>query len=296
MTKQTELEKLADEAYEKGDFSNAIEKYETILVFAQSRLIAAELAHKIAISYRGLHNYRKYLQYEKIASDSICSEQGAEFLKEAGDYLCIIGETELSVQAYGMASFFYAQASDVEDEIDSVLSMNAWSTVCKAKTLEIDSIEIWIEASKMFLEAAEKSEGILANYRYSKAYHCLAMSKIFNGSSGNSLKEANELLIKASNFDKNNTNLNINLIAIQILLDLADTKEDIDRYSEKKNVILKNLLELSSCIRILGSLCENLAFNLDFLANKIKEEDSPDIEHLDEIWKALLSITHIFAL
>ncbi len=74
---------------------------------------------------------------------------------------------------------------------------------------------------------------------------------------------------------------------LEKLADKAFKKGD---FSNAINVILKNLLELSSCIRILGSLYENLAFNLDFLANKIKEEDLPDFENLYDIWKALLRI------
>lgn len=299
MTKRIEIEISGDEAYNKGDFSKAINKYETAFAFAQSKLHAAELAHKIAISYRGIYNYHKYLQYEIIASDlypSKCSDQAADFLKVAGDFLYIIDEYKLSEQAFEKASFFFAKASDIEVDMDSVLSLHAWSAVCRAKIMENDSIEIWAEASKMFFEAAKNSEGILAKDRNSKAYECLAMSKIFKDSSIKGLKEANELLMKALDLNENNYRLNINLIAIQILIALADIKEDMDRFSEKKSIILKQLLELNRCIRSIGHFTENLALNLDLLTNQIRDEDLIDIKHLDVIWKAFIRLMHNFAL
>jgi hypothetical protein len=88
------------------------------LDFAKSKLHAAEIYHKIALSYRGMCNYEKYLQYEEIASDSYlpsCSDQAADFLKEAGDLLYIICESELSRRAYERASLFFTKASDIKE-------------------------------------------------------------------------------------------------------------------------------------------------------------------------------------
>lgn len=299
MTKLNESEILGDEAYKKGDFSKAIEKYESLLEFAHSRLHAAELAHKIALSYRGMRIYDKYLQYEEIASDfypSLCSDQAADFLKEAGDLLYLIGENELSRRAYERASLFFTEASYIEDDIYSAHSMNAWSAVCKAKLWNIDSSEIWIEASKLFFEAAKESEDILAKWRNSKAYQCLAMSKISNVSSVENLKEVYEMLKKAEDLDKNDKRLGISLNAIQIILALADIKEGTERDLDKKSIILNQFFEMSNRIRSIGPWGENLASNLDFLVNKTEDRDLIDLEYIDAIWNALIRIIHIFAL
>lgn len=299
MTKQTEIETLGDEAYKKGDFLKAIEKYDLQLKFAQSKLHAAELAHKIAMSYRGMCNYDKYLLYEEKASNlypSSCSDHAADFLKTGGDFLDIIGENELSRQAYKRASFFFAEASEIEEDIDSAISMNAWSIVCKAKIMDLNSSEIWIEASEFFFEAARKSEGFLSDWRNSKAYQCKAMSRIFKESSVYNLREANEMFKKALDFDETDIRLGINLLANQIVLALAEIKEGLCGIQNNKSIILQQLHELIGKIRSIGPYSERIVSNLDSIANKIKDIDSIDNENFDALWHQSLRIIHIFAL
>jgi hypothetical protein len=98
------------------------------------------------------------------------------------------------------------------------------------------------------------------------------------------------------NFDENDKRLGISLNAIRIILALADIKEGTERDLDKKTIILNQFFEMSNRIRSIGHWGENLASNLDFLANKTEDRDLMDLEYIDAIWNALIRIIHIFAL
>ncbi len=292
-------EEIGDAAYKKEDFGEAIKRYKNMLEFAPSKFRAAELAHKIALSYRAMRNYDQYLYYEEVAADfypSATADQAADFLKEAGDVLSIVGEYESSKRAYEKASIYFSRASANEDDEGSVLSMRAWSTACKAKSLEKDFVDVWSEAAKMFFDAAEQSEDLLFRWRSSKGYQCLALSRIASEPAVERLREAHEEFKKAAEFEMSDERLDINILAMQCLLTLTDIKENVQRYSDKKGNMIQQLFEMSNRIRSIGPHSKKLASTLESLANGIKDDDLATVEQLNTIWNAILQIVYIFSL
>ena len=212
-------EHRGDKAFKEGEFKRAVEEYLASYNPLSSSLTKAELAHKLALSFRHLGDFEQYLQYEEQASAfyaQVSIDQAADFLKITGDTLNLAEESEFASRAHQLASHYYSSAAETASEPSLRLAWKAWSMVCRNKASKDQKPASWTEAASIFTEASNMNEQ-LSVYRKAKALQCTAMAEICSSPSASNIKEAAKQLEKASELEPSNLRTRISMIAAHTL-------------------------------------------------------------------------------